>query len=72
MKCKKRKYDFLGAKLELAIAQSPAADNKRQECRMYFCRSCKFYHLTSKQKMKKLAIVNMAGGFKNHGAYQTG
>jgi len=49
MKCNKKKFDKLGAKIVLAMAVK-SGKKYRREKRYYFCSICKAWHLTSKDK----------------------
>ena len=47
MRCKKVKFDELGAKM--ALAKAIHRGGKREECRYYYCELCRAYHLTSRK-----------------------
>lgn len=47
-KCKKRKFDKIGAMIALSMCKSGRSGWKRRELRMYYCSTCKAFHLTSK------------------------
>jgi len=50
--CKKKPFDRVGAML--AIAEAKAGTKwKRGEIRMYWCKQCNAFHLTSQKKRKK-------------------
>ena len=50
MKCKKRKFDKIGAMLVIANAQKSTQTNfNRKERKHYWCVNCKAYHVTSKK-----------------------
>lgn len=49
MKCSKKKYDEIGAKIALSNTYRTNS-KKRQEVRFYFHKQCKAYHLTSEKK----------------------
>ena len=50
MTCTKRRYDKVGAMIALAGTDFASNRNsKRHECRMYFCDSCRAWHLTSRR-----------------------
>ena len=52
--CKKIKYkDKISAMFALASCKHAKKGN-RQEHRIYYCNVCKCYHLTSKNKIKKI------------------
>lgn len=51
MSCSKIKYDKLGALFALSQAQKVGKYNPlRNECRVYYCKECQAYRLTSKHK----------------------
>jgi len=51
MKCRKKKFDKIGAKIAVAAAIA-SPHSKRAEVRYYWCPYCKAYHLTKKEKAK--------------------
>lgn len=51
MSCSKIKYDKLGALFALSQTQKVGRYKPlRNECRVYYCKECQAYHLTSKHK----------------------
>lgn len=48
LKCAKRKFSKNKAKQVIIKAQR-SRDERRKECRYYFCVQCKAYHVTSKE-----------------------
>lgn len=46
--CKKRRFDKIGAMMALANNDRRKKLAQRKERRMYFCRECNAYHLTSR------------------------
>jgi len=49
MKCNKKKFDKLGAKIALAMAIRSRKKYRREQ-RYYHCPICNFWHLTSKSR----------------------
>ena len=49
MSCKKKRYDKIGAQLALATCKNKSSGH-RIEKRLYYCKHCKGYHLTSQEK----------------------
>jgi hypothetical protein len=55
LKCKKKKFDRIKALIVIANANKPSQTNfNRKEKRIYFCTICKYFHVTSKNKLKNL------------------
>lgn len=51
LKCTKRKYDKLSAMFALSQTRKLGKTHpERNKCRIYWCKECKAYHLTSKYK----------------------
>jgi len=49
--CKKKPFDRVGAMLAIAEAKVKSGW-KRKELRMYWCKQCSAFHLTSQEKRK--------------------